>query len=97
VARIEFWGGVGVIGSSRVLVHDGGHQVLLDLGLDIPAGSDLFRSPADLPLGPASAMLHANGEPLGPFDPRWPLYTGWLAQCGLPLRLTGCSGARLAG
>ena len=49
------------------------------------------------PLGPASAMLHANGEPLGPFDPRWPLYTGWLAQCGLPLRLTGCSGARLAG
>jgi ribonuclease J len=46
----------------------------------------------DLPLGPASAMLHANGEPLGPFDPRWPLYTDWLAQCGLPLRSVGCSG-----
>ena len=46
----------------------------------------------DLPIGPASAMLHANGEPLGPFDPRWPLYTDWLAQCGLPLRPIGCSG-----
>ena len=45
-----------------------------------------------LPIGPASAMLHANGEPLGPFDPRWPLYTDWLAQCGLPLRPIGCSG-----
>jgi ribonuclease J len=37
-------------------------------------------------------MLHANGEPLGPFDPRWPLYTDWLAQCGLPLRTIGSSG-----
>jgi ribonuclease J len=46
----------------------------------------------DLPVGPASAMLHANGEPLGPFDPRWPLYADWLAQCGVPLRTIGCSG-----
>lgn len=46
----------------------------------------------DLPLGPTSAMLHANGEPLGPFDPRWKLYTDWLAQCGLPLRNLGCTG-----
>jgi ribonuclease J len=46
----------------------------------------------DLPIGPASVMLHANGEPLGPFDPRWPLYTDWLDQCGLPLRSIGCSG-----
>jgi ribonuclease J len=51
VARIEFWGCVGVIGSSKVLIHDGGHRVLLDLGLDIPRGSDLFRSPAALPRG----------------------------------------------
>jgi ribonuclease J len=46
----------------------------------------------DLPLGPASEMLHANGEPLGPFDPRWSLYTDWLAHCGVPLRHLGCSG-----
>jgi ribonuclease J len=45
-----------------------------------------------LPLGPSSAMLHANGEPLGPFDPRWEVYTSWLAQCGVPLRQIGCSG-----
>jgi hypothetical protein len=39
VARIEFWGGVGVTGSSQVLIHDGGHRVLLDPGLDIPRGA----------------------------------------------------------
>ena len=46
----------------------------------------------DLPLGPGSAVLHANGEPLGPFDPRWKLFTEWIAHCGLPLRQIGCSG-----
>jgi ribonuclease J len=46
MATVEFWGGVGVIGSSKVLVRDGGHRVLLDLGLDIPNGVDLFRAPA---------------------------------------------------
>ena len=46
----------------------------------------------DLPLGPGSAVLHANGEPLGPFDPRWKVYADWLAHCGLPLRQIGCSG-----
>src|SRR5262249_11736572 len=42
----ECWGGVGVIGSSKVLIHDGGYRVLLDLGLDIPTGADLFRGAA---------------------------------------------------
>jgi ribonuclease J len=46
----------------------------------------------DLPVGPSTVMLHANGEPLGPFDPRWRLYTEWLAHCGVPLRQIGCSG-----
>ena len=46
----------------------------------------------DLPLGPDSALLHANGEPLGPFDPRWSLFADWLAHCRLPLRQIGCSG-----
>ncbi|HEY3871416.1 MAG TPA: MBL fold metallo-hydrolase [Actinocrinis sp.] len=45
MASIEFWGGVGVIGSSKVLVRDGEHRVLLDLGLDIPSGGDLLRGP----------------------------------------------------
>ncbi|GAA1956242.1 MBL fold metallo-hydrolase [Catenulispora subtropica] len=42
---VEFWGGVGVIGSSKVLITEGDHRVLLDFGLDIPRGSDLFRPP----------------------------------------------------
>jgi L-ascorbate metabolism protein UlaG (beta-lactamase superfamily) len=72
VARVEFWGGVGVIGSSKVLIHDGGHRVLLDLGLDIPAGSDLFRSPAALPRGrELSARLRVGAAPAIPglYDP----------------------------
>ena len=62
----------------------GGFVVQFDAG-DLPGL-------LDLPLGPESAMLHGNGEPLGAFDPRWPLYTDWLAQCGLPLRQIGCFG-----
>jgi ribonuclease J len=45
VVTIEFWGGIGVIGGSKVSVRDGGHRVLLDIGLDIPSGADLFRLP----------------------------------------------------
>jgi hypothetical protein len=60
VAHIEFWGGVGVIGSSKVLIHDGGHRVLLDLGLDIPRGGDLFRVPAARPRGRAGRA--ASGQ-----------------------------------
>jgi ribonuclease J len=46
----------------------------------------------DLPIGPASAVLHANGEPLGEFDTRWPLLSAWLDELGLPLRRIGCTG-----
>jgi ribonuclease J len=45
LATIEFWGGLGVIGGSKVAVRDGGHRVLLDIGMDIPSGGDLFRLP----------------------------------------------------
>jgi ribonuclease J len=72
VARIEFWGGVGVIGSSKVLIHDGGHRVLLDLGLDIPRGGDLFRAPAALPRGrELAARLRIGAAPAIPglYDP----------------------------
>jgi ribonuclease J len=62
----------------------GAYVVQVDPG-DLP-------SLLDLPLGVGSAVLHANGEPLGPFDPRWKLFTDWITHCGLPLRQIGCSG-----
>ena len=62
----------------------GRYVVQLDPG-DLP-------SLLDLPFGPGSALLHANGEPLGPFDPRWKVFTDWMSHCGLPLRQIGCSG-----
>jgi ribonuclease J len=45
LASFEFWGGLGVIGSSKIMISDGGHRVLLDVGLDIPSGANLFRVP----------------------------------------------------
>jgi ribonuclease J len=45
MANIEFWGGLGVIGSSKIMVSDGVNRVLLDIGLDNPVGVDLFRPP----------------------------------------------------
>ncbi|HJP77646.1 MAG TPA: MBL fold metallo-hydrolase [Pseudonocardiaceae bacterium] len=45
MASFEFWGGLGVIGSSKIMISDGGHRVLLDIGLDIPSGANLFRVP----------------------------------------------------
>ncbi|MFF7637786.1 MBL fold metallo-hydrolase [Kitasatospora sp. NPDC008050] len=80
MATIEFWGGVGVIGGSKVLIQQDGHRVLLDIGVDIPSGGDLFRLPvrrrpgrelADrLRLGAAPALpgLFAP-EALGPGSP----------------------------
>ena len=34
MADISFWGGVGVIGSSKVLIEQDSWRVLLDMGLD---------------------------------------------------------------
>jgi len=45
MVAIEFWGGLGVIGGSKIMIEDGGHRVLLDIGLDIPSGRDPFRLP----------------------------------------------------
>lgn len=45
MVSIEFWGGLGVIGSSKIMVDDGVNRVLLDIGLDNPVGADLFRAP----------------------------------------------------
>ena len=82
MASFEFWGGLGVIGSSKIMISDGGHRVLLDIGLDIPSGANLFRVPvrirpdhelADrLRVGAAPALpgiydpaFLADGDPLG--------------------------------
>ncbi len=42
---IQFYGGVGVIGGTKIVIATPRARVLLDLGLDIPAGADLFRAP----------------------------------------------------
>ena len=72
MASFEFWGGVGVIGSSKVLISDGGHRVLLDLGTDIPKDGDLFRAPAATRPGRGLAdRLAVGAAPAVPgvFDP----------------------------
>jgi ribonuclease J len=45
----------------------------------------------DLPLA-ASVYLHANGEPLGPFQAGWELLQQWLARVGVPFTSIGTSG-----
>jgi len=46
----------------------------------------------DLPTGPGSLFLHANGEPLGPFQPSWQLLQHWLQLLDVPFRSIGSSG-----
>lgn len=46
--RIEFWGGLNVIGGSKIMISTERARVLLDFGLDIPSGADLFRPPVRL-------------------------------------------------
>lgn len=47
----------------------------------------------DLPVGPGSVFLHANGEPLGPFQAAsWNLLQGWLARLQVPFSSIGTSG-----
>lgn len=43
MATVRFYGGVGVIGSSKILIEQGGWRVLLDFGLDFSPGTGLFR------------------------------------------------------
>ena len=43
MADISFWGGIGVIGSSKILIEQQGWRVLLDFGLDFAPGAGLFR------------------------------------------------------
>jgi ribonuclease J len=72
VTTIEFWGGLGVIGSSKILITHGEHRVLLDIGLDIPGGADLFRAPVRIrPEHELADRLRVGGAPRLPglFDP----------------------------
>ena len=59
-----------------------------------PDIADPSRLPGllDLPIGPNTVWLHANGEPLGPFETRWALFTEWLDALGVPLRRIGSFG-----
>ena len=46
----------------------------------------------DLPVGPGAVFLHANGEPLGPFQAGWELLQQWLAFLRVPFTVIGSSG-----
>jgi ribonuclease J len=72
VASIEFWGGLAVIGSSKILIRDGDSRVLLDIGLDIPGGADLFRVPVrERPGRELADRLRVDAAPALPgiYDP----------------------------
>lgn len=94
-ATADFLRGLGVPGIVRAgdaaaegLTSDPGAHVVVPDPADLP-------SLLDLPVGeghPDSVFVHANGEPLGPFEPRWAPFTDWLDALGIPLRQIGCSG-----
>ncbi|MCL4494601.1 MAG: MBL fold metallo-hydrolase [Firmicutes bacterium] len=44
MATVSFWGGVGITGSSKVLIEDRGWRILLDVGLDRPQ-TELYHHP----------------------------------------------------
>jgi ribonuclease J len=46
----------------------------------------------DLPVGPGSVLCHANGEPLGPFQPTWDVLQDWLRYTATPFRQIGAGG-----
>ena len=50
-ARLRFYGGVGVIGSTKLVVEEDGWRVVLDMGLEIPGREGLVRSPLRLTPG----------------------------------------------
>ncbi|HEX4220855.1 MAG TPA: MBL fold metallo-hydrolase [Pseudonocardiaceae bacterium] len=72
MTSFEFWGGLGVIGSSKIMITDGGHRVLLDVGLDIPSGANLFRVPVRMrPERELADRLRVGAAPALPgiYDP----------------------------
>lgn len=43
MADISFWGGVGVVGSSKVLIEQDGWRVLVDFGIEFSSPRSLYR------------------------------------------------------
>ncbi|MCY0877679.1 MAG: MBL fold metallo-hydrolase [Firmicutes bacterium] len=64
MATVSFWGGIGVIGSSKILIEQDGWRVLLDFGLDFTPGRGLFRGPVSPRPGHAlKDRLRTGGAP----------------------------------
>ena len=73
---IEFYGGLGVIGSSKIVVRHGVSRVQLDMGLDIPNGEDLMAAPVGIDSRPGrelADLLRIGAAPRVPglYDARW--------------------------
>jgi len=73
---IEFFGGLGVIGSSKIVISHGDARVQLDMGLDIPNGEDLMAAPVGLGTRAGrelADLLRLGAAPRVPglYDPRW--------------------------
>lgn len=62
MARLRFYGGIGVIGSTKVAVEQDGWRVLLDMGTDIPGMEGLVRSPLVVPPGAELRTRLSLGE-----------------------------------
>jgi ribonuclease J len=72
------------VGIDAVQASPGRHLVQID--------PEDFTSLLDLPLGPASAWIHSQGEPLGPFMRDWDVWQDWLERLGLATVPAGSSG-----
>ncbi len=81
-------GGILALGDQVSLeqVQDQPQRYVLDLA------GDQMPLLLDLPLGPGSVFVHANGEPLGAFDPRWELLQDWLTFRHTPFWPIGTGG-----
>ncbi|GAA4181758.1 MBL fold metallo-hydrolase [Gryllotalpicola koreensis] len=76
MTTIEFFGGLGVIGSSKIVISQGNSRVQLDMGLDIPSGEDLMAAPVGLDSRRGrelADLLRIGAAPRVPglYDPRW--------------------------
>lgn len=58
----------------------------------VQVAADRLERLLDLPVGPGSSFLHANGEPLGPFQATWDLLQQWLQRLQVPFKVIGTSG-----
>jgi ribonuclease J len=76
--------GATTTGLADVLAAPGDYLVQID--------PEDFTSLLDLPLGPGSAWIHSQGEPLGPFMRDWDVWQDWLAHLGLETVPAGSSG-----